>query len=283
MPSITTRGLPLVGDRQRRPPIARLAAFFVVLWLAWAAAGPAWALNCAPDRIDRRVTLLRVLDGDTLLLKGGERLRLIGVDTPELGRDGAAPEPQAVAARDRLRLWLAGQGGGLGLRLDRERRDRHGRLLAHVYTQAGASLSEWLLAQGLGYSLVVPPNDWRLGCRLAAQAQARRARLGLWGDPAYRARGGREITGLDAGLYRLRDRIVRVGRGGGALWLNVPGKVAIRIPEAELPAFGDRLEGNLVGHRVEVLGRFQPYRGELRLSLRHPDGLLALHPPALAD
>lgn len=107
---------------------------------------------------------LEVIDGDTLRLPDGRRVRLLSVDTPELGR------PCADAARDFARAFVA--GGELRLVPEQPRRDGYGRLLADVEV-GGRSLSRALLAAGL--AVLYEEDDPAL---VALQAQAVDARRG---------------------------------------------------------------------------------------------------------
>ena len=70
---------------------------------------------------------MRVIDGDTLELVGGERVRLIGVDSPEPGRPGALEATHFVRERVKGRaVWLEADGAN---------RDRFGRLRRYVWLQ----------------------------------------------------------------------------------------------------------------------------------------------------
>ena len=75
----------------------------------------------------------RVVDGDTLILADPDRtrVRLIGINTPELARDGKPAEPLAVEAKE----WLANRVEGKEVRLDFdiERFDQYDRTLAYIY------------------------------------------------------------------------------------------------------------------------------------------------------
>jgi endonuclease YncB( thermonuclease family) len=141
-----------------------------------------------------------VHDGDSVRLADGRALRLIGIDTPELARDGRPDEPLARAARDRLRELLRDSGMRLELRFDREREDHYGRLLAHAYLPDGRSIAAELLAEGLATQLVVPPNEASWTCFRQAERVARRARLGLWALPGYQ-------VGLEGELVEARGRL----------------------------------------------------------------------------
>jgi len=74
-----------------------------------------------------QATVLRVIDGDTIELANGERVRLIGVDAPERGRPGANEAAQFVRERVEGRtVWLEADGNDQG---------RHGRLRRYVWLQ----------------------------------------------------------------------------------------------------------------------------------------------------
>ena len=120
----------------------------------------------------------RVIDGDTLLLADQTRVRLIGVDTPECVQPEHPVEPWAPEASEFTRAFVA--GGQVRLQLDRERLDRHGRLLAYVWVDERL-LNEQLLFAGL--ARYEPQFHYAEGMKRRfrkAEAQARAARVGLW-------------------------------------------------------------------------------------------------------
>ncbi len=121
-----------------------------------------------------RYVVERVIDGDTLQLVGGARLRLMGVNTPEtLERWG--PE-----ATEFTRRWVAESDFVVRLQFDRERLDRFDRYLAYVW-RGDSLLNEELLRAGLAryegqfsYSVTMKRRFQR------AQQQAQAEHLGLW-------------------------------------------------------------------------------------------------------
>lgn len=124
-------------------------------------------------------TVARVVDGDTLrvdLSHGQERVRLIGMDTPEM-------RPEQPFAREATRAVeeLCPPGTVLKLKLDVQPRDRHQRLLAYVYLPDGRMLNEELLRQGLATVMTIPPNVRHAEEFLRLQREARAAGKGLWG------------------------------------------------------------------------------------------------------
>jgi micrococcal nuclease len=143
-----------------------------------------WRLGLArtpegTDGPEARVTA--VVDGDTIdvVVAGrNERVRLLGVDTPETvdpDRPVGCYGPEAAAfTHQRL------QDRTVRLRFDRERRDRYGRLLAYVDVD-GHRFNDDLLAGGYARLLVIPPNGRHARVMLDRELEARSAGRGLWG------------------------------------------------------------------------------------------------------
>lgn len=89
-----------------------VGAFFVPgIWLS---AAHAEAYCPAPTSL-AHVEVQHVVDGDTVRLKDGRRVRMIGLNTPETGKKGRTDEPLAVAARQRLQALVMASDGRLGL------------------------------------------------------------------------------------------------------------------------------------------------------------------------
>lgn len=120
----------------------------------------------------------RVVDGDTVVLAGGERVRYIGVDTPELHHPRKPVEPYAREAKEFNRQLVAGKR--VRLELDVQKRDRYGRLLAYVYLEDGTFVNSELLRQGYAQLLTIPPNVQHADLFVQMQKEAREAGRGLW-------------------------------------------------------------------------------------------------------
>ena len=150
--------------------ILRAAVIAVVLFLA------ADALDLGPlDETGEtgRARVVRVIDGDTVQLRGVGRVRLIGVDTPERGS----------CFEDAATRFTAARIGGRRVRyeLGEEEKDRYGRTLAYLYRD-GKMHNVALVQRGFAETLTIPPND-RFAERIErAERRARRAALGRWGS-----------------------------------------------------------------------------------------------------
>ena len=118
------------------------------------------------------------VDGDTLWVSGGEKIRFIGMDTPETyGRtDCYGPEASARTAE------LLPLGTEVRLVYDAGRRDRYGRTLAYVYRASdGLFVNASLLRDGYAQVMTVPPNVAHAEEFLALQREARQSGRGFWG------------------------------------------------------------------------------------------------------
>lgn len=128
------------------------------------------------------MTVDYVHDGDTLFLlptDGSARLkvRLIGLDTPEIG-DNA--ECFGADATDILRSLLP-EGSEVSVMADREPHDKYGRSLFYLWAADGRFINYELLAQGAANTLSIPPNEAYRAVFASAEDSARSTGVGLWG------------------------------------------------------------------------------------------------------
>ncbi len=217
----------------------------------------------------------QVFDGDTLELSDRRRVRLLGINTPELGHDDRPSEPMAEPARTFLES-LAAPGARVRLRFDAERYDRYGRLLAHVFLPSGLNVQAQVLTAGLATTLVVPPNEWNYSCYAALERAAREAGLGIWRLDRFQTVAANRLKATARGFHIVGGKVERVGEGRKNLWLNLAPKVAVRVPKEDLIHFKQFALRALAGRRVEVRGYVERRRGELRITVRHPAALRLL-------
>jgi micrococcal nuclease len=166
----------------------------VLLALLLVACATGCAHGSAPST-DGRATVVRLIDGDTVVVKVGgreEHVRLIGIDTPETHKPGTPVECYGPEAAARL-AQLIPPGTVVRLERDREARDVYGRLLAYVYRDSDGMFVELTMAHG-GFAgpLSIAPNTAHTPELAAAASDARAAGRGLWGACGgfHVARGG---------------------------------------------------------------------------------------------
>ena len=192
----------------------------------------------------------RVVDGDTLRLTDGRSVRMIGLNTPELGKKGRSDEPFAVAARKRLEALVAASDGRVGLLPGKESKDHYGRTLAHIYSAEGANLEAQMLAEGLGFQVAVAPNVDLVDCQQAAEHSARQAGLGVWRhSPVLKAE---QIS--VSGFAVLSGRVSKVQRNRGGVWIELQDSVVLRVAPNLLGQFDVASLEQLKGKQIEARG-----------------------------
>jgi len=229
------------------------------------------AADCSSPRYDERVAVKRVIDGDTLQLTDGRRLRLIGINTPELGNRGQPSEPLAEQARQKLQTLV---GIRIKLRWGKEKQDHYGRLLVHAFTPAGDNISARLLAAGMGAAIQIPPNLWAYRCYLKAEKAARTQHLGIWRQPYFTPRDVQQLAPDSRGFHFVRGRLSRVGHSKTALWLNLGERFALRIHKKDLAYFQKIHFDRLIGKQLTARGWIYTHKGQLRMNLHHPASLV---------
>jgi micrococcal nuclease len=123
---------------------------------------------------------IKVVDGDTIHVRVAERVekvRYIGVNTPEVHHPRLGAQPGGQEAWDLNRQLVGGRQ--VRLELDVQERDRYGRLLAYVWVGETMVNAE-LVRRGYAQVMTVPPNVRHQGLFLTLQRAAREAGRGLW-------------------------------------------------------------------------------------------------------
>ena len=137
----------------------------------------AWAGNSSAQA--QEAVVQRVVDGDTVVLSNRDRVRYIGVDTPELHHPKKPVQAYAREAMEFNRKLV--EGKKVRLEFDVERRDKYNRLLAYVYLEDGTFVNAQLVQQGYAHTLTIPPNVKYADLFHKYQQEARESRRGLWG------------------------------------------------------------------------------------------------------
>ena len=132
------------------------------------------------------VSIGKIYDGDTVaaVIEGRrEKIRLIGIDAPELEQ-----APWGLTAKGCIETLMEAQESKVFLEYDIEQRDRHGRILAYIWTGDRRLLNEELLEKGCAVLFTVPPNIKYAERLRTAQKKARRDKVGIWGEKGLQER-----------------------------------------------------------------------------------------------
>lgn len=206
---------------------------FVVLISTGFVLAPSWAADCLPMGSGQLVNVAYVYDGDTVRLKDGRRVRLLGINTPELGRNKAPNQRYSKQAKKAVEQFLSVKGE-VFIYGDNELQDRYGRHLAHLIKIKSngeqLNLGKHLLAQGLAYHIVVPPNLELADCFARVETIARNLGRGLWDDTGILVLKGAGAI-AKGGYQRIRAQVSHVNLKK-AWWINLnDGFVAVIYPE----------------------------------------------------
>jgi micrococcal nuclease len=123
-------------------------------------------------------TVKWVNDGDTIVLDTGQRVRYIGINTPEIDHEDQKAQPYGYQAKSYNTNLVGSQK--IRLEYDTERRDRYGRDLAYVYLKDRTFINARLLEAGLAFYLYRKPNLKYGEILLKAQRDAMVSAKGLW-------------------------------------------------------------------------------------------------------
>jgi len=222
----------------------------------------------------------KVFDGDTISLKGGEKVRLLGIDTPEIG------EPFSVEAkrftRDLVRYKT------VRLEFDVKARDPYARLLAFVYVKTDSGwvlVNAELVRNGLARLLFIDPNRRYREYFEEALHEATICHRGLWGKYPEEL----TLVQVEADPVRYVTEVVTVcflvleaEETNGAVVLRAGDSrflFHVVIPSASLALFttaGIDRWADYVGEWVKITGRLEcmDVRNGLSITLEHPDQLV---------
>lgn len=141
---------------------------------------PTSAVNT--DKNEQLIKVVRVIDGDTIILENGKTVRYIGIDTPELRTKKGKPECYAYEAKKKNEALVLGKK--VRLEKDVSETDKYGRLLRYVYVD-GVFVNEYLVKEGYATVLTYPPDVAYANLFLVAQQDARENNRGLWGKQCH--------------------------------------------------------------------------------------------------
>jgi micrococcal nuclease len=141
--------------------VALIVALLVAAFCVYLALPARWRSGgCLPSFVERTATVHRIIDGDTIELDGGERVRLVGINAPELHPE---PEPGALEAMEFLEN-ICPPGTTIGLNIDdMKTHDVYGRTLAVIYVKISenwVNVNAELLRRGLAEILFIPPSEF---------------------------------------------------------------------------------------------------------------------------
>jgi endonuclease YncB( thermonuclease family) len=175
----------------------------------------------APLRDGGLGLVVKVIDGDTLVLEDGRSVRLVGIQAPKLPLGRAHVKEQPFAEDSRRALEELTLGKTVRLSYGGRRVDRYRRVLAHLRTAGDVWVQGRLLEQGLARVYSFRDNRARVAEMLALEAQARAAKRGLWRHYFYAVRGVLKTEIYDLDTFQIVSGVVvNAARVRGRVYLN---------------------------------------------------------------
>lgn len=251
-----------------------LAVTFLTLALALAGCGDRDPLASLTAGEEGRV--VRIIDGDSLVLDTGLSVRLVGIEAPSFGRQDDPDQPFSEEARRQLEDLTIGRRVRLyypGLT-----RDRYDRALAHIATIDGRGPKLWinreLVKRGTARVRAYPDTARLTEDLLAIEAVARTDRIGLWREAAYSPVSASEIA------YDYKGFVLVQAQLANPLPTDRPGqRCAYGLEGASLRLIADPTAPLLCGLPPLARLRVRGYAANGRLYLTHDSNIEVLDMP----
>lgn len=221
-----------------------------------------------PTRSRYRVT--RVIDGDTIVLENNKRVRLLGINAPEIESRSGPAEPGGNEAKAWLHKKL--QGGVVYLEYDRQKQDHYKRALAHLYLANGEHINLSLVEHGLAAVTLIPPNLLHAATLIRAQQRAEAKKLGIWGMKQYQPRQLVKLTEKPFGWQRYRVRATALKRNRRFSRLVIGKNIDLSIANQDLALFPPLK--TYLNKPLEVRGWVSRKKNHFSIRIQHPSALI---------
>lgn len=240
-----------------------MVGIFILLTLL---AGCSGSGNKSSDSFTAKVDW--VSDGDTVRLDDGQKIRLVGVNTPELANNGNLAEPFAKEARQFLRQLVDKQT--VQVITGEQSHDKYGRLLAYVFHD-DTDVQLELLKQGFASVIAIPPNVRMAERYLVAESEARRDGIGIWQQDQFKAiPADRVKNNMDGDFKFVIGKIIKISETKNNLLLKLSKQFFVAIPHKDWEAYWQGSLNKLSGENIEVRGWVYKTNKQFRIRVRHP-------------
>ncbi|NOQ89999.1 MAG: hypothetical protein GQ549_03535 [Gammaproteobacteria bacterium] len=213
---------------------------------------PAFADNaCTVAQYDETSQVKYIHDGDTLHLKDGRKVRLIGINTPEVARGKQAAELFSAEAKNTLKA-LFKDDKSINLVFGKEEKDHYQRTLAHGFTKDGLNIQAALLKQGYAQVITFPPNTKFTACYLEQERIARCSKKGLW--KKTRPISAKKLDDTHIGFKFIKGKLKNIYINRKGIWLNLDDKLTVGIRPDNQPLFDIDTIHRMLNQTVVVRG-----------------------------
>ncbi len=246
------------------------ASALVVLSTALPGIAPLAATDCFHELTRQQVSIARVSDGDTVVLSDQRKVRLIGINTPELHAKTPELAAHAITAAEQLELWLP-SGEVAWLYIGAEPHDRRGRQLGHlVRARDNLAVAPQLLRLGLAAQSAVKPNTLCAKQFAGLEKLAVQKNLGLWADRHLLTMTANEANRHTAGFKLVTGTVSKVSHKKRYSELKLDATFSVRVRKS----LAKRLSlDDLTGQAIEVRGWISQSNNTPFIWLQHEANL----------
>jgi len=232
---------------------------------------PASAANCSTSKIDEFGIVSKIYDGDTIKLTNGKKIRLIGINTPEMRYGKGKPEPLAKKAKAFTQQKTLKRK--VGLRYGAETKDKYGRKLAHVFLANGANLQQQLLEKGLASQIAIPPNLWQQKCYEYSEKLAQKKSRGIWQKRYFKPLSAAKVSKRKTGFKFVTGTVKSVEYLKNQTLFHLNQKFSLHIKKQDLPYFKNFYEKDLINKVITAKGWISADKGKFTMRIRHPSAI----------
>jgi endonuclease YncB( thermonuclease family) len=232
--------------------VRKMMRLYLLYFLVYFLASPALADSACPaEQFDETTSIRYIHDGDTLHLKDGRKVRLIGINTPELARDNKPAEAFAVEAKNALKS-LFKHDKSIALVYGKDKKDHYGRLLAHALLSDGQNVQAILLKQGYARVITVPPNTKFVSCYLQMERIARCNKAGLWQNANLLE--AKNLSNQHLGFHLIQGKVENININNKGIWLKLDNKLTIGIRPENQSLFDIKAVNGMLNQSIIVRG-----------------------------
>ena len=226
--------------------------------------------EAAANKAFEPVQIQRVSDGDTVVLTDGRKVRIIGINAPELSKKSErALEGEARNAASAVKQLVA-DSNQVDLIVGDDAVDRYGRVLGHIVFDKKRSLAGELLARGLAAATSVSPNTKCATHNLRIERIAREQKRGVWqydNNPWF---GLSSKANAIQGFHILTSVVTDIAKTKKNWEIRLRNGVVVR---ARISLLTDKEALGLQEQTVEVRGWFGQHDGLTSVRLHHHTNL----------
>jgi len=230
---------------------------------------------CTVASFDENSRISYIHDGDTLHLNGGRKVRLIGINTPELSRGNKVAEAFAEEAKTALKA-LFKNNKSISLVYGKEKHDHYQRLLAHIFTSDGRNVQAWLLANGFARSITFPPNTQFTACYFEQERLARCNKTGLW--KKANTLEAKSLKSKNTGFQLIQGQLNSININKKGIWLNLDNRLTVGVRPDNRSLFDIGKLQAMLNQKIVVRGWLNKSKKErpFYIRIRHPSAVQLL-------